>query len=172
MDGNCNRFHYDIRQYHCGPLATMVWSLSDRLESRYGRRTPFIMLGLPTAVVCLFLIPFFSQLFVFIAIILCFNLSMAFYRPPIMSLMPDKIPTYKRSTANSYISLMGGHWLSLRNFNPENGGIDSWNCPYHYGRTQNSIFFSAGLLGIPSCRFNLHKNQEQILKNATTRKLI
>jgi maltose/moltooligosaccharide transporter len=37
-----------------------------------------------------------------------FNLAMAFYRTPVMSLMPDKTPPAVRSSTNSYISLMGG----------------------------------------------------------------
>jgi len=82
--------------------------LSDRLESKYGRRTPFLILGLPIAAFCLFLVPFLSILGVLIAVILVFNLAMAFYRAPIMSLLPDKTPPQTLSSANSFISLMGG----------------------------------------------------------------
>ncbi|MBN2153648.1 MAG: MFS transporter [Candidatus Lokiarchaeota archaeon] len=89
--------------------------ISDRMESKWGRRTPFVILGVPTAVICLVLLPF-TTLFgdavtitvLFIAIIFVFNLAMAFYRPPVMSLMPDKTPAQVRSSSNSYISLMGG----------------------------------------------------------------
>ena len=90
-------------------------SLSDRLESKYGRRTPFLLIGLPTAVICLVLLPLSTLIsnvlvvgVLFIAIIFVFNLAMAFYRAPIMSLMPDKTPPQIRSSTNSYISLMGG----------------------------------------------------------------
>jgi len=82
--------------------------LSDRLESKYGRRTPFLMLGLPIAAFCLFILPFLSIIGVFIGVILVFNLAMAFYRAPIISLLPDKTPPQSLSTANSFISLMGG----------------------------------------------------------------
>jgi maltose/moltooligosaccharide transporter len=82
--------------------------LSDRLESKYGRRSPFMIIGLPLAVLSLFILPFFSELFIFIAVICSFNLAMAFYRPAIMSLMPDKTPPQVRSSANSFVSLMGG----------------------------------------------------------------
>lgn len=83
-------------------------SLSDRLESRFGRRSPFVFIGLPIAVFCLFILPFMSVIGLFIAVIAVFNLAMAFYRTPVMSLMPDKTPPAVRSSANSYISLMGG----------------------------------------------------------------
>ncbi len=83
-------------------------SLSDRLESRFGRRSPFVFIGLPVAVFCLFVLPFMSIIGLFIAVIAVFNLAMSFYRTPVMSLMPDKTPPIVRSSANSYISLMGG----------------------------------------------------------------
>ncbi|MEX2683079.1 MAG: MFS transporter [Candidatus Sigynarchaeota archaeon] len=89
--------------------------ISDRMESKWGRRTPFVIIGIPTAVTCLVLLPFsellgdpFTITVLFIAIIFVFNLAMAFYRPPVMALMPDKTPAQVRSSANSYISLMGG----------------------------------------------------------------
>jgi len=82
--------------------------LSDRLESRFGRRSPFVIIGLPTAVFCLFLLPFLSIIGLFIGVIAVFNLAMAFYRPPVMSILPDKTPPQILSSANSYISLMGG----------------------------------------------------------------
>ncbi|MHA1147422.1 MAG: MFS transporter [Promethearchaeota archaeon] len=82
--------------------------LSDHLESKYGRRSPFFIIGLPTAVFCLFILPFMPLIGLFIAVIVVFNLAMAFYRPAVMSLMPDKTPPQNLSIANSFISLMGG----------------------------------------------------------------
>jgi MFS family permease len=89
-------------------LQPLFGSMSDRLESKFGRRTPFFIIGVPTAVVALVLLPFLPSIFLFIGVILVFNLAMSFYRPPIMSLMPDKTPADRRSTANAFISLMGG----------------------------------------------------------------
>ncbi|MFX0099346.1 MAG: MFS transporter [Candidatus Hodarchaeota archaeon] len=90
--------------------------ISDRMESRFGRRTPFVIIGIPVAVICLVILPLVTLLNIpiatlvvlFIAVIFVFNLAMAFYRPPVMSLMPDKTPPQLRSSANSYISIMGG----------------------------------------------------------------
>ena len=82
--------------------------LSDKLESRFGRRTPFFIIGLPTAAFCLFVLPFIPVLGIFIAVIVVFNLAMAFFRPAVMSLLPDKTPPQNLSAANSFISLMGG----------------------------------------------------------------
>ncbi len=89
--------------------------LSDRLESKYGRRTPFLLLGIPVAALSLFVMPFLSYLPVFwimllgfITILLLFNLAMAFYRAPVVALMPDLTPSVHRSMANVIINLMGG----------------------------------------------------------------
>jgi maltose/moltooligosaccharide transporter len=89
--------------------------LSDRLESKYGRRTPFMMIGIPIAALSLIILPFtelisvFAVLFVsFIGIVVCFNLAMAFYRAPIVALLADKTPAKFRSTGNAIINLMGG----------------------------------------------------------------
>ncbi|MHA1999132.1 MAG: MFS transporter [Promethearchaeota archaeon] len=90
-------------------------ALSDRMQSKFGRRTPFVIIGIPAAVLSLIILPLCTLLnnlitlvALFICIIFVFNLAMAFYRPPVMSLMPDKTPAQIRSSANSYISLMGG----------------------------------------------------------------
>ncbi len=82
--------------------------LSDRMRSKYGRRKPFVMIGIPVAVFCLFILPFSGVVGLFIGIIVVFNLAMAFYRPPVMSVLPDKTPPSILSRSNSYISLMGG----------------------------------------------------------------
>jgi MFS family permease len=83
-------------------------ALSDRMESKYGRRTPFFLIGLPIAVFCLFIMPFCGIIGLFIGVILVFNMAMAFYRPPVMSVMPDKTPPQVLSSANSFIAGMGG----------------------------------------------------------------
>jgi maltose/moltooligosaccharide transporter len=89
--------------------------LSDRLESKYGRRSPFLLLGIPVAALSLFLMPFISflpefliMLVGFITTLLLFNLAMAFYRAPVVALMPDLTPSVHRSMANVIINLMGG----------------------------------------------------------------
>lgn len=89
--------------------------LSDRLESRFGRRTPFLLIGIPLAALSLFIMPFlpflpaFWLIFIgFVTTLLLFNLAMAFYRAPVVALMPDLTPSVHRSMANVIINLMGG----------------------------------------------------------------
>jgi MFS family permease len=96
-------------------LQPFFGELSDRLRSKYGRRTPFLIIGIPTAAGALFLMPFivnfpgFILIFIsFVVLVLIFNLSMAFYRAPVVALMPDLTPSKHRSTANVIINIMGG----------------------------------------------------------------
>ncbi len=89
--------------------------LSDRLESRFGRRTPFLILGVPVAALSLFALPFMPSLMIFwmvllgfITVLMLFNLAMAFYRAPVVALMPDLTPSVHRSMANVIINVVGG----------------------------------------------------------------
>lgn len=89
--------------------------LSDRLKSKFGRRTPFLIIGIPIAAICMFILPFLSVLpnifllfFTFITIVIIFNLAMAFYRAPVVALMPDMTKSVHRSMANVIINIMGG----------------------------------------------------------------
>ncbi|MBD3350587.1 MAG: MFS transporter [Candidatus Lokiarchaeota archaeon] len=89
--------------------------LSDRLKSKYGRRTPFLLIGIPIAGFSMFFMPFaialstwWTILLSFIGLVLVFNIGMALYRAPVVALMPDLTPSAHRSMANVIINLMGG----------------------------------------------------------------
>jgi Na+/melibiose symporter-like transporter len=88
-----------------------IGARSDSTRTRWGRRMPYIMIGTPLAAVFFTLIAYgwavglFWLMFAFITI---FNVSMAFYRAPVVALMPDLVPEEQRSKANGVINLMGG----------------------------------------------------------------
>lgn len=89
--------------------------LSDRLESKLGRRTPFLLIGIPLAAISMIFMPFAIQigplallLTSFIGLVLIFNIGMAIYRAPVVALMPDLTPSKHRSIANVIINVMGG----------------------------------------------------------------
>lgn len=89
--------------------------LSDRLHSKFGRRTPFLIIGIPVAAIGLFFMPYVVYLNLywvilisFIMIVVLFNLAMAFYRAPVVALMPDLTASEHRSMANMIINVMGG----------------------------------------------------------------
>jgi MFS family permease len=83
-------------------------TLSDRMMSKYGRRTPFVLVGCTLGAILFMILPHIGPLGLLIGVILFFNMAMAFYRAPVVALMPDLTPPKVRSTGNAIINLMGG----------------------------------------------------------------
>jgi maltose/moltooligosaccharide transporter len=81
---------------------------SDRLRTPIGRRLPFILIGAPISAVAFGFIPMAAILPLFVACTSTLLLSMAFWRTPVIALMPDLTPSRYRSQANGIINLMGG----------------------------------------------------------------
>jgi maltose/moltooligosaccharide transporter len=85
-----------------------VGAWSDRLRTPIGRRMPFILIGAPVGALAFGLIPMASILPLFVACTSTLLLSMAFWRTPVIALMPDITPSQFRSQANGIINFMGG----------------------------------------------------------------
>jgi len=85
-----------------------VGAWSDRLRTPIGRRMPFILIGAPIGAIAFGLIPIAAILPLFVACTSTLLLSMAFWRTPVVALMPDITPSRYRSQANGIINLMGG----------------------------------------------------------------
>ena len=81
---------------------------SDKINTKFGRRMPFIMVGMPLAAVFMFLIPQTKSLYALVFALLFMNLSMSVYRSPVIALMPDITAKQHRSKSNSIINFMGG----------------------------------------------------------------
>ena len=91
-------------------LLPLLGSLSDKVDTRWGKRTPFIVYGTELAVVLMMLLPHADKTgnFVLFVISLFFLLiAMGLYRSPAVALMPDLTPKPLRSQANAIINLMG-----------------------------------------------------------------
>jgi maltose/moltooligosaccharide transporter len=91
-------------------LLPLLGSLSDKADTRWGKRTPFIVVGTVLAVVLMMLLPHADKTgnFVLFVISLFFLLiAMGLYRSPAVALMPDLTPKPLRSQANAIINLMG-----------------------------------------------------------------
>ncbi len=102
----------------------LIGALSDRIRTRFGRRMPFIILGIPIAAFFFALIPFDKTIASFLGfslqgnlteafiirmiLVMTFIIGMTIYRSPVIALMPDVTPDKHRSTANGIINLMGG----------------------------------------------------------------
>ena len=82
--------------------------LSDRTRTRFGKRMPYIMVGIPVCAVAFSIIPMMPTLPLMMAVIIVFNFVMSTWRSPVVALMPDVTPSPLRSKANGVINLMGG----------------------------------------------------------------
>ncbi|MGN1144490.1 MAG: MFS transporter [Anaerovoracaceae bacterium] len=91
---------------------------SDKVNTKRGKRTPFILVGTIGACVFMLLLPAAANgqnLVLFVFALLMTLLFMSTFRSPAVSLMPDVTPKPLRSKANAIINLMGaiGVILSL-----------------------------------------------------------
>ena len=91
-------------------LLPIIGTLSDKVDTKWGKRTPFIVGGTIAAVVFMMLLPVADQLQslgLFIVALGLTLLALALYRSPAVALMPDLTPKPLRSKANAVINLMG-----------------------------------------------------------------
>ncbi|NMA83449.1 MAG: SLC45 family MFS transporter [Epulopiscium sp.] len=91
-------------------LLPLFGAFSDKVNTKLGKRTPFIVVGTIMAVFFMMLIPLAdqSQNFVLFFVALGATLiAMSIYRSPAVALMPDLTPKPLRSKANAVINLMG-----------------------------------------------------------------
>lgn len=84
-------------------------ALSDRTNTRYGRRMPYLLIGIPLSALFFVLIPFASGSLIFLMVtVILLNFFMSIYRAPTVALMPDMTPAPLRSKANGVINFLGG----------------------------------------------------------------
>jgi maltose/moltooligosaccharide transporter len=101
-------FLMTIDNYFALIIQPYIGNRSDRTNTRFGRRMPYLMIGIPIAALFYALIPFHVSLMTLILFMVCMNLSMAIFRSPTIALMPDITPESKRTKANGVINFMGG----------------------------------------------------------------
>ncbi|SFB70467.1 MFS transporter [Butyrivibrio sp. YAB3001] len=92
-------------------LLPMFGTISDKADTRFGKRMPFIVVGTILSTVLLTILITVARpsgsLALFVAVLLLLLISMGIYRSPAVSLMPDLTPAPFRSSANAIINLMG-----------------------------------------------------------------
>ena len=83
---------------------------SDHFYTRFGRRLPFLLFGMPIAALGMAAIPLAltSPLPVFIACLLVMVIAMATWRAPLFAFMADLTPSAQRTQANGILNLMAG----------------------------------------------------------------
>lgn len=101
-------FMMTIDNYFALFLQPWVGSRSDRTDTRFGRRMPFLLIGMPLAALFVALLPFHNGLLMLVLLMMAMNLSMSIFRSPTISLMPDITPEARRTKANGVINFMGG----------------------------------------------------------------
>jgi len=79
-------------------------ALSDKVDTRYGRRMPFLLVGVPLGALFFSLIPFEFNLVSLMIFVILMNFSMSIFRAPAVALMPDLTPPPLRSKANGVIN--------------------------------------------------------------------
>lgn len=99
-------------------LQPWIGARSDNTKTRFGKRTPYILVGIPLAAIFFALIPQVKaqSVWILILVILSFNMSMAIYRSPVVALMPDLTPPIHRTKGNGVINLMGGVFAGIALF--------------------------------------------------------
>ena len=98
-------------------LLPLFGALSDKTNTRIGRRMPYIIGGTAGAVLLMNLLPVLDNAYaaspsplilgLFIAVLALLLVAMGVYRSPAVALMPDVTPKPLRSRGNAVINLMG-----------------------------------------------------------------
>jgi len=93
-------------------IQPIMGTVSDNTRSKYGRRIPYIIVGVICSAIFFALIPTgflpTGTLPILLIWMFFFSLSMGFYRSQAVSLMPDFVKPQHRSKANAIINIMGG----------------------------------------------------------------
>ncbi|MBR4421749.1 MAG: MFS transporter [Erysipelotrichaceae bacterium] len=98
-------------------LLPFFGSLSDKKETRIGKRMPFILFGTGAAIILMNILPILDNSYYnkpssfkvisFVIVLGLLLISMGTYRSPAVALMPDVTPKPLWSKANAIINLMG-----------------------------------------------------------------
>lgn len=101
-------FMMTIDNYFAMFLQPWIGHRSDKTMTKYGRRMPYLLIGMPLGAVFAALIPLHTGLVTLVLFMMLMNLSMSLFRAPTVALMPDITPERKRTRANGIINFMGG----------------------------------------------------------------
>lgn len=88
-------------------LLPVFGNISDKISTRIGRRTPFVLIGTVIAAVAFAFLGYIDSLPIFIAVLIILLLAISSFRSPAVALMPDVTVKPLRSKGNAIINLMG-----------------------------------------------------------------
>lgn len=101
-------FMMTIDNYFAIFLQPWIGHRSDKTNTKYGRRMPYLLIGMPLGAVFATMIPLHTGFLTLIIFMVLMNLSMSLFRSPTVALMPDITPDSLRTKANGIINFMGG----------------------------------------------------------------
>lgn len=85
---------------------------SDRTRSRFGKRLPYLLFGIPFCAIFFALIPCMSGLsgvagvLALMCAVILFNLGMSVWRAPSVAIMPDFVPAKYQSDGNAVVNMV------------------------------------------------------------------
>ena len=88
-------------------LLPLFGAISDKTNSKLGKRTIFILVGTILATISFIFLPLIGNVWLFIVVLLIVLLAMATFRSPAVALMPDVTIKPLRSKGNAIINLVG-----------------------------------------------------------------
>ena len=98
-------------------MLPLFGSLSDKIDTKIGKRMPFILFGTGAAIILMNILPILDNSYYkeassfkvisFVVVLGLLLIAMGTYRSPAVALMPDVTPKPLRSKANAVINLMG-----------------------------------------------------------------
>jgi maltose/moltooligosaccharide transporter len=94
-------------------LPLLVGSLSDRTESRFGRRIPYALVGVPLLVAPLAILPFAHGYAETVALVSLFFVGYHVYYPPYQALFAELVPSSHHGRAQGWQGVMRGLGLGV-----------------------------------------------------------
>ncbi len=94
-------------------IQPIMGAISDNTRTKFGRRMPYLIIGIPLGALFFSLIPTQTSLLTLIIFMFLFGTSMGFYRAQAVSIMPDFVRPENRSKGNAIINLMGGFGVAI-----------------------------------------------------------
>jgi MFS family permease len=82
-----------------------IGNRSDNTRTRWGRRIPYLAVGMPLAALIFALLPWTTSLAMLVAVMFCYALVANTMRPLAESLTPDFIPPERRSRTNAVVKI-------------------------------------------------------------------
>lgn len=91
-------------------LLPLFGTMSDKTNTKIGKRMPYIIVGTILSCICICFMPFFDNhrnLIMFLIVTGAVLVSMGLFRSPSVAITPDVTPRPKRSMANAIVNMLG-----------------------------------------------------------------